>query len=201
MHAIRTLLGVALYVTSGGSAFALEYEDDIMPIFKKKCFECHSDEAEKVKGGLRLDDPAHFLGRFEKDELVTPGDPKLSNLYYSLTRPRYDDGAMPPEKKGEQLTGEEIKLVRNWIIEGAPINGKRGKRGKMPEGEEEPAKAPPAMAQEREWVNREGKTITATFLKIEGDVVLLRAKGGQVYRYPIAKLSDKSQAELKELAP
>lgn len=172
-----------------------------MPIFKKKCFECHSDEAEKVKGGLRLDDPEHFHQRFGKDELVTPGDPKLSNLYYSLTRPRYDDGAMPPENKGEQLTEQEIKLVRNWIIEGAPINGERGKRGKMPEGEKEPTKPLPTTAREREWVNREGKTIRATFLRIEGDVVLLRIRGGQVYRYPITKLSDKSQAELKKLVP
>lgn len=201
MRAIRTLLGLILFATSGGLAWALEYEDDVMPIFKKKCFDCHSNEAEKVKGGLRLDDPEHFHSRFAKDELVTPGDPDLSNLYFSLTRPRDDDGAMPPEKKGEQLTAEEINLVRKWILEGAPIKGKRGKRGKMPEGEKEADKAPPPLAKEKEWVNRDGKIITATFLKVEGDVVLLRKKDGQVYRYPIAKLSDKNQAELKELAP
>jgi len=201
MRVIRIMLSIAIVLTTSDRALALEYEKDIMPIFKKKCFECHSDEADKVKGGLRLDDPAHFHGRFDKDELVQPGNPKLSNLYYGLTRPRYDDGAMPPEKKGEQLTEEEIKMVRDWIIEGAPINGKRGKRGKMPEEEKASTKSSPAAATEREWVNRDGKVILATFLKVEGDVVLLRIKGGKVYRYPIAKLSDKSQAELKELAP
>jgi len=178
-------------------ASALEYEKDIMPIFEKKCFECHSDKAEKIKGGLRLDDPAHFLGRFEKDDLVQPGKPKMSGLYYSLTRPRFDKGAMPPEKKGEQLTEEEVELVHDWIFEGAPINGTRGKRGKP--GKED--KGPVQMPKERDWTNREGKTIRATLLKIEGDIAVLRMKGGVVYRYPIAQLSDKSQAELKKLTP
>lgn len=201
MRVIRTLLSFAFVLITNDLALALEYEKDIMPIFKKKCFECHSDEADKVKGGLRLDDPAHFHGRFNKDELVNPGEPKMSNLYYGLTRPRYDDGAMPPEKKGKQLTEEEIKLVRNWILEGAPINGERGKRGKMPEEEKEPSKTLPARAVEEEWVNQEGKIIVATFLRIDGEVVLLRIKGGKVFRYPIAKLSEKSQAALKKIAP
>ena len=43
------------------SASALDYKRDVMPIFKEKCYDCHSDNAKKVKGGLRFDDEENFL--------------------------------------------------------------------------------------------------------------------------------------------
>lgn len=200
MNTIQILLSSALLVSSSQLASALEYEKDIMPIFKKKCFKCHSDEAEKPKGGLRFDKPANFHGRFKKDELVQPGNPKMSNLFYSLTRPRYDKGAMPPENKGTQLTEEETLKVRDWIIEGAPINGSRGKRGKLPTAEKTTNTSTLRVPRERKWTNNQGKTILATFLKIEGDSAWLRLKSGKTYPYPIAQLSEKSQDLLKKLA-
>ena len=56
----------------------------------------------------------------------------------------------------------------------------------------------PEPAQPREWTNTEGKTITATLLRVEGDVALLKLANGQVYRYPIANLSEESKAALSE---
>ena len=44
------------------SSWAVEYERDIMPIFEKKCGECHSNASGKAKGGLKFDDPEHFHG-------------------------------------------------------------------------------------------------------------------------------------------
>jgi len=185
-------------VLSCQAAAALDYEKDIMPVFEKKCFDCHSDKADKIKGDLRFDDPEHFPGRFAKDQLVTPGDPKLSELYHSLTRPRFDKGAMPPEKKGEQLTAEEIKLVRDWILEGAPVNGTRGKRGKAAKEEKATAMKGDKPG-EMTWTNRKGNSIVATAIRVENNIVILRLNNNQVYRYPIANLSDESQAKLKEL--
>ncbi|MFK5924802.1 MAG: hypothetical protein QM496_21700 [Verrucomicrobiota bacterium] len=199
MNTIQILLSLVLLASTSSLASALEYEKDIMPIFKKKCFKCHSDKAKKPKGGLRFDDPAKFHGRFEKDELVQPGNPKMSNLYYSLTRPRYDKGAMPPEDKGKQLTEEEVLKIRNWIIAGAPINGTRGKRGKLPKEEKSQDKSTLHIPREREWTNKQGKTILATFLKIEADSAWLRLKNGKIYPYPINQLSEKSQDLLKKL--
>ena len=56
----------------------------------------------------------------------------------------------------------------------------------------------PDRAQPREWTNTEGKTITATLLRVEDDVALLKMANGQVYRYPINKLSDQSKVALNE---
>lgn len=180
----------------GGSAIALDYERDVMPIFEVKCFKCHSVREGKPKGGLRLDDLDHFRGRFAKDELVTPGNPKLSGLYYSLTRPRYEDGAMPPEGKGEPLTVEEVERVRAWIADGARVGKDRSARGKPPVA----TPAPPRPV-ERDWTNRDGKTIRASLLGIEGGMAILRLPNGVVYRYPVSQLSDESRLLLPAGGP
>ena len=49
---------------------ALDYKRDVMPIFKEKCYDCHSSKAKKVKGGLRLDDEKIFSKRFAKNGVV-----------------------------------------------------------------------------------------------------------------------------------
>jgi hypothetical protein len=197
---VKSILPSLLFILTFAASdiTALDYERDIMPIFEKKCGECHSRAKETSKGGLILDDPDHLFARFEKNSLVVPGDWDASYLFITLYRPEDDDDAMPPKGKGERLTAGEVTLVQKWITEGAPIKGERGAKGEMPEGAdtamEKPVKTPPAP---REWVNREGKAITATLMGIEGDVAVLRLANGKIYRYPVENLSDESRAALQ----
>jgi len=174
----------------------LDYEDDIMPILVKKCADCHSDASGKAKGGFKVDNPKHLLGRLQKNNLVVPGDWDASYLFITLYRPEGHEDAMPPKGKGERLTSEEVTLVQRWITEGAPILGERGERGSMPDVMEDKPEAPLPPQKPQEWSNREGKTMTATVVRVDGDVVLLRGTNGVVYRYPIENLSDESQALL-----
>lgn len=174
----------------------LDYEDDIMPILVKKCADCHSDASGKAKGGFKVDNPKHLLGRLQKNNLVVPGDWDASYLFITLYRPEGHEDAMPPKGKGERLTSEEVTLVQRWITEGAPILGERGERGSMPDVMEDKPEAPLPPQKPQEWSNREGKTMTATLVRVDGDVVLLRGTNGVVYRYPIENLSDESQALL-----
>jgi hypothetical protein len=174
----------------------LDYEDDIMPILVKKCADCHSDASGKAKGGFKVDNPRHLLGRLQKNNLVVPGDWDASYLFITLYRPEGHEDAMPPKGKGERLTSEEVTLVQRWITEGAPILGERGERGSMPDVMEDKPEAPLPPQKPQEWSNREGKTMTATLVRVDGDVVLLRGTNGVVYRYPIENLSDESQALL-----
>lgn len=179
---------------------ALDYEDDIMPVLVKKCAECHSNESGKAKGGFKVDDPEHLLGRLSKNNLVVPGDWDASYLFITLYRPEGHDDAMPPEGKGERLTAQEVKLVQDWITEGAPILGESGEKGEMTasvdtgEAESMEAEAP----KPQNWTNQAGKTIVATLLKVDGDVALLRMANGKVYKVPVASLSEESQARLKD---
>jgi len=189
------LLLLLTLVTPGVSA--LDYERDIMPIFEKKCGDCHSRASGESKGGLILDDPDHLFARFGKNSLVVPGDWDASYLFITLYRPEGDDDAMPPKGKGERLTEEEVTLVQQWITEGAPIKGERGAKGEMPAAAEGTMEKPDnALPKPREWTNREGKSISATLMGVEGDVAVLRLESGKIYRYPIANLSDESRAAL-----
>jgi hypothetical protein len=197
-------IGLAMLI-GNWPASALDYEKDIMPIFVEKCSDCHSEKAEKIKGGLRLDNPEHFQKRFAKNDVVIPGDYDASYLFVTLFRPPEDEEAMPPKGKGERLTVEEIVLVLEWIAEGAPINGERGDRGPKPENYEalfaDLGTRPGPMvgeekAVEEEWTNLEGATITATLIRVEDDEALFRMKDGRVTRYPVAKLSEESRARI-----
>ena len=81
------LLAVSLLSCWPLASHALEYERDVQPIFEKKCYDCHSSEADKVKGGLRLDDAEHLLKRFAKNDVIVPGDWDASYLFVTITRP------------------------------------------------------------------------------------------------------------------
>jgi hypothetical protein len=220
--AIRSA-SLCLLMSAGGlvpPATALDYKRDILPIFKDKCFDCHEgSNGKNVKGGLRLDDPAHFLRRFAKNDVIVPGDWDASYLFVTITRERGGKGAMPPKGKGEPLRPDEIMTVARWIHEGARIEGERGEPGPDDFDPEKllkfkdgvivrerlgsdsggaPAKDKPA-AQQREWVNSDGRKIKAAFGGLEGDTVILLRDDGKTFKYPLAKLSEQSRKDINEL--
>lgn len=60
-----------------------------------------------------------------------------------------------------------------------------------------PDKSPASPAPE--WTNTEGKTITAEFVRLDGDAVVVK-NGGKEFRIPFTKLSDASIRRAKALA-
>ncbi|MDB4286659.1 hypothetical protein OAF06_01970 [Akkermansiaceae bacterium] len=195
-------------------ASALDYKRDVMPIFKEKCYDCHSDKAKKVKGGLRFDDEEHFFKRFAKNDVVIPGDWDASYLFVTVVWPEHKKGAMPPKNKGERLTEKEIRTVAQWIHEGAKIDGEKGKKGsdeldpekilKFKDGRlvtEQFGPAPKVVEPEwEEWTNSKGKAITARFRGLaKGKVTLELNKTGKRVAYPLDQLSKESQEKAKKL--
>ena len=94
----------------------LLFETDIVPLFRKTCWECHS--ADKLKGDLNLQTLAGVFEGGESGEPVVvagkPGDSKLLQLVR--------DGEMPPGE--DVLPKEQIEVIRRWIQSGA-----RGQHG------------------------------------------------------------------------
>ena len=194
---------------------ALDYKRDIIPIFKEKCYDCHSSKAKKVKGGLRLDDEKLFSKRFAKNEVVVPGDWDASYLFVTLVMPQHEKGAMPPKNKGESLTEKEIRTVAEWIHEGAKIEGGQGKAGpenwhpdrllKFKDGRvvtEQFGEAPKVKKLEAKWeiwINKEGKKITARFHGLVKGKVDFELKNGKRVLYPLEQLSRESQLRIRAL--
>ena len=100
-------------------AYAVEYEDDILPILEDHCLKCHGPD--KQKAGLRVDQRLSLLrggdGGFPS---LVPGDASKSHLIERI-KSRDASEQMPP--KGERLSEEEIELLEQWIKGGAEWPG------------------------------------------------------------------------------
>jgi len=110
------LLGCLLVTRSllAADNAAPDYEHDIKPIFRNRCYSCHGGL--KQESDLRLDSGVFIREGGTGGSAVIPGKPASSPLVLRITSD--DDGQrMPPE--GEPLTKEQIQLIRRWIAAGA----------------------------------------------------------------------------------
>src|SRR5258706_10177218 len=64
------------------------FENKIRPLFVEHCYSCHSEKAEKLKGGLRLDTPEGLLKGGSSGPVIVPGEPDASLLIKAV---RYTD--------------------------------------------------------------------------------------------------------------
>ena len=94
------------------------WEHLILPVLEQKCNKCHNED--KSKGDLRMDTHELLLkgGEAEPGKTVIPSKPAESLFIVRVELPLDDDEHMPPEGK-DQMTTEELELVRWWIKEGA----------------------------------------------------------------------------------
>src|SRR5713101_2529695 len=101
----------------GGLAEDFEFfEKKIRPIFTERCYECHSSQSKKIKGGFVLDSREALLKGGESGPGIVPGKPEKSLL---ITAVRYADKdlQMPPK---HQLEPQQIKDLEAWVKMGAP---------------------------------------------------------------------------------
>ena len=94
---------------------AIQFERDILPIFKAECYKCHDEK--KAKAGLRIDQRSSVLRGGESGKpAIVAGQSAKSELIRRVTSKNVDE-VMPP--KGERLSDDKIKLLRQWIDSGA----------------------------------------------------------------------------------
>ncbi|MEQ1860205.1 MAG: DUF1553 domain-containing protein [Chthoniobacteraceae bacterium] len=91
----------------------------IRPVLADKCYQCHSADAEKIKGGLVLDTREGIRRGGDNGPAVVPGDLKNSLLIEAI-RYENEDVAMPPKKSGGKLADEVIRDFEKWVQMGAP---------------------------------------------------------------------------------
>jgi hypothetical protein len=102
-------------VPRGSAAEGVDYVHQIKPILVARCYSCHS--ALRKKSGLRLDTAAELIKGGDSGPAVEPGKSADSLLMSMITG---ESGTrMPPENEGAALTAEQIKLIKQWIDEGA----------------------------------------------------------------------------------
>ena len=92
------------------------FERKIRPVLVEKCYECHSAQSKKVKGGLLLDTKEATLHGGDNGPSVVPGKPDESLLLEAI-RYANKDMEMPPKGK---LPDSVIADFEAWVKMGAP---------------------------------------------------------------------------------
>lgn len=111
---ICSMLLLTLLLSAGmptrGAADELDFEQDILPIFRAKCIRCHAGV--EPRAGLNLTSPSSLLTGGSSGAALRIGAAEFSLLYEKVSADQ-----MPPV--GQKLTTEEKGLLRKWINAGA----------------------------------------------------------------------------------
>lgn len=92
------------------------FETKIRPVLAVHCGNCHGSEAEKLRGGLLVDDRESLRLGGHSGPAVVPGDPDESLLILAI-RHHDPDLQMPPDEK---LPDSVIADFEAWVSMGAP---------------------------------------------------------------------------------
>jgi hypothetical protein len=109
----------AIFLLFSASALADDtafFESKIRPVLVKHCYECHSAESGKSKGGLMLDTKHGIREGGETGPAVVPGDVAKSLL---LTAIKHSDPDLEMPPKEPQLPKAVIADFETWIKAGA----------------------------------------------------------------------------------
>jgi hypothetical protein len=101
------------------------FESRVRPVLVEKCFGCHSSQAKKLKGGLRLDSREGVLKGGDSGAAIVVGAPEKSRLIEAISYKNVDL-SMPPKEK---LSVGQIADLTAWVKMGAPWAGGAGPAG------------------------------------------------------------------------
>lgn len=92
------------------------FRERVLPVLEKRCFECHSHGAGKMKNGLTLDSRSGWTTGGDSGPAIVPGEVEKSLLIRAV---RHTDLElkMPPKVK---LADAEIAVLEEWVKRGAP---------------------------------------------------------------------------------
>ena len=106
------LLSLGLTVAPAAASTAPDFESEVLPVLRSRCFACHGPL--RQRGNLRLDSrPAMLIGG-GRGAAIVPGDAETSLLVSAIRRE--DELEMPPPRP---LDDTERELLEAWIVAGA----------------------------------------------------------------------------------
>ena len=113
---LTVLISESTPATTPDEMGAQLFREKIQPVLEANCFECHSANAKKIKGGLRLDSREASRRGGDNGPAVVPGDPQKSLLIRAIRHE--NDLQMPPKKPklGDAVIADFVK----WVELGAP---------------------------------------------------------------------------------
>jgi hypothetical protein len=90
------------------------FQQKVRPLLEARCFKCHSKDAKRLEGGLRLDARPLVLKGGDTGASAVPGKPTESLLIEAIN---YESLEMPPNGK---MPAGEIAIFKKWVELGLP---------------------------------------------------------------------------------
>ena len=132
---MRSTVSIALAfatvtLVSGCGEQAVSYKNEVEPLLKERCLECHDGTGEgSEKSGFNVTDYASLMKGTKFGPVVVPGDSASSTLFRIVGHQTDESIQMPPhhddtvaQKIGEPLTDAQIAMIKTWIDQGARNN-------------------------------------------------------------------------------
>ena len=92
------------------------FENKVRPLLTQHCYRCHSRQAKKLRGGLRVDSREALLAGGDSGPALVPGQPEKSRLIEAVGYKNVEL-QMPPRGK---LNETAIADLTAWVKLGAP---------------------------------------------------------------------------------
>lgn len=112
---------VTMVLTGSIRAEPVRFADDVLPILKLRCVECHQPGSTgHTESGLNLHTYEGLMKGTIHGPIIIPGNAMLSNLNV-LVEGRANPKLRMPHK-GKRLTSCEVDILRRWVNQGALNN-------------------------------------------------------------------------------
>ena len=101
---------------------AVSYSQDVRPILEQNCLSCHqAGGAGHAASGFSMASYDDLMKGTEGGPMIIPGDVEGSN-FVVLMEGRADPSISMPHGRMDPVPGAEIKLIKQWIAQGAKNN-------------------------------------------------------------------------------
>nr|MCS5582289.1 DUF1549 domain-containing protein [Pseudomonadales bacterium] len=119
---ILSILLIMILASAASAAEPISFNKQIRPILADRCFACHGPDSAQRVSDMRLDQQETIFMELPAGEFRgVRGNPTESELIHRILSEDADQ-KMPPADSGKTLNAQEIKLIKQWISEGADWN-------------------------------------------------------------------------------
>ena len=115
---LMTAICLLAQVGVRGGERTIDFDREIRPVLSQACFQCHGPDEEQREADLRLDLRTAALADLGGYRAIVPGDLDRSEMYRRITSDD-EDQRMPPTDSGHKLSPQQIRLIGQWIQQGA----------------------------------------------------------------------------------
>ena len=121
LSVLTVLLSTVATSVHAQSSGTVDFDRDVRPILSNTCYTCHGPDANKRVTELRFDVEMSLFGDHE-EPVVVRGKPDASALIARITSGD-PDYRMPPIDEKQQLSEQQIDLLKRWVEQGAQYTG------------------------------------------------------------------------------